>query len=266
VSNLQQVRIVPRFGYYVIEVVYKTDIKKADVNADNYLAIDIGLNNLATCISNIGDSFIINGKPLKSINQYFNKERAKLMSYVGSRGYSRKIDRLSYKRNMKIDDYIHESSAFIRNYCIKYKIGKVIVGKNKNWKQEVQLGKRTNQNFVNVPFEKLIWQLKYKLGDMGIEVIVHEERYTSKIDHLAFETMEHHEKYLGTRSKRGLFKSSVHKLINADINGAIGIMRKILGDINLPELINNKDIFNPIKVNILKVPKKNLANLSQEDS
>lgn len=251
VNNVKQVRIIPQATCYVIEVVYESNPKQADVDSENILSIDLGLSNLATCVSNIGEKpFIVNGRPLKSINQYFNKKRAELMSFVGARGFSNRISRLTHKRNMKVTDYLHKTSAFVRAYCIEHRIGTVIIGKNKDWKRSIEIGKRNNQNFVSIPFEKLIQQLEYKLGDIGIKVILTEESYTSKIDHLSFEPMEKQENYLGKRIKRGMFRSATKILINADVNGSIGIGRKVAGDDFVRNLVSRGVGFTPVKINI----------------
>lgn len=246
---LKQVRIIPQATCFVVEVVYQTDVPQALVSPENVLAIDLGLNNLATCVNNVGfPPFIINGKTLKSINQYFNKKRAKLMSFIGNRGFSKRLSRLTFHRNMKVNDYLHKASAIIRSFCVANLIGTVVIGYSPNWKQGINLGKRNNQNFVNIPFDTLLRQLQYKLGDVGVKVFVTEESYTSKVDHLAFETLQQQTKYKGTRVKRGLFQSSVGFLLNADVNGAIGIARKVVGDTFVQTLLNRGVGFTPGKV------------------
>jgi putative transposase len=228
-SKIKQVRVIPQATCFVVEVVYEKDIQKVNLVNDTYLSIDLGLNNLVTTFNNIGENpFIINGKIIKSINQYYNKKKAKLMSYIGDRGVSNRINRLSHKRECKINDYLHKSSREIVNYCIKYKISTIIIGDNKNWKQNINIGKRNNQSFVSVPFSKLIQMISYKAEEVGIIVKTTEESYTSKIDHLANEEMKKQERYLGRREKRGLFRSSLDIILNADVNGAIGIMRKVV--------------------------------------
>ena len=258
VDNVVQVRLVPQATCYVVEVVYKKEVEiNEDLKTDRILGIDLGVNNLATCINNVGlEPFIINGKPLKSINQYSNKLRAKYMSYIGDKGTSKNIRRVVLKRNNLVQNYIHHASRFIINYCVENKIGTVIVGHNKEWKQEVNIGKKNNQNFVDIPFNTLIQQLKYKCEEVGIEVIEIEESYSSKVDHLAHETMEHHETYLGKRIKRGLFQSSTGKLLNADVNGAIGIARKVIGNSLIEEVVNRGQALCPVKI-LLCTFKKN---------
>lgn len=232
VGNVAQVRIVPQCSCHIIEVVYEKEKREtAELEPNSYLSIDIGLNNLVTTYDSLNHkSFIVNGRPLKSMNQYFNKKRAMLMSYVGGKGYSKRIGKLTLKRNCKVSDYIHKASRFVVNYCMRYRIGTIVIGNNKEWKQGCNMGKRNNQNFVSIPFEKLISQIEYKAEEVGIKVIVTEESYTSKTDHYALEDMCHHDKYLGKRINRGLFRSSTGKIMNADLNGAIGILRKVTGE------------------------------------
>lgn len=248
-----QIHIVPQATCHIIELVYEKEVQvNKNLRKENLLAIDIGVNNLATCVNNVGKQpFIINGKPLKSINQYSNKMKAKYMSYVGDKGTSRNIRRIILKRNNLITNYIHHASRLIINYCLKNNIGTIIIGHNKEWKQKANTGRKNNQNFVSIPFNMLIQQIRYKAEEVGIEVVITEESYSSETDHLAFETMEHHERYLGKRVKRGLFKSSTGKYLNADVNGAIGIARKVTGDEFVKNLASRGQALCPVKLNII---------------
>jgi putative transposase len=143
---------------------------------------------------------------------------------------------------------MHKASRSIVNYCIKHRIGTIIIGHNKNWKQDINIGKRNNQHFVNIPHGKLIDKITYKAQLVGIEVKENEESHTSKVDHLALETLQHHDQYLGKRVKRGLFQSSTGKLLNADVNGAIGIARKVLGDSCVSQITDSGLAFRPIRL------------------
>ena len=251
-NKLCQVRIIPQATCYVVEVIYEK--KEIDLHLDksNILSIDLGLNNFCTGISNVGiNPFIINGKIMKSFNQWYNKKRAKWMNFVGNRGTSKRLRWLNNRRNFWIEDKIHKASRWIINYCISNNIGSIVVGLNKGWKQNIELGKKNNQKFVEIPFSKLIDKIIYKGKMVGIDVQTTEESYTSKVDHLAFEALEKQSSYLGKRKKRGLFQSSINKLINADVNGAIGIGRKVFGDSFVREIIGSGLAFNPIRVNIL---------------
>lgn len=251
-DELKQVRIVPQATCYVVEVIYERDENDLCLNKDNFLSIDLGLNNLYSCISNVdAKPFIINGRVMKSLNRWYNKKKARLMSYIGDKGTSRRIRRISLYRNCWIDDKIHKISKYIVNFCVSNNIGRIIIGLNKEWKQEINIGKRNNQHFVSIPHSKLIDKITYKAKLLGIEVVTHEESYTSKIDHLAFEEMKHQDNYLGKRKRRGLFQSSIGKLLNADINGAIGIARKVIGDSCINTIVGSGFAFNPIRLNIL---------------
>ena len=251
-NKLCQVRIIPKAACYVVEVIYEK--KEVDLGLDksNILSIDLGLNNLCTGINNAGvKPFIINGKIIKSFNQWYNKKKAKWMSFIGNKGISRRLKWLNNSRNFWIEDKIHKISRWIIDFCIKHNIGTIVIGLNKGWKQEVKLGKRLNQKFVEIPFSKLIDKITYKGELVGIDVQTTEESYTSKVDHLAFEALGKHDVYLGKRKKRGLFQSSIGKMLNADINGAIGIGRKVFGDSYVNEIIGSGLTFNPVRVNIL---------------
>ena len=246
-DELKQVRIVPQATCYVVEVIYERKETDLNLDKDNFLSIDLGLNNLCSCISNVGiKPFIINGKVIKSLNRWYNKKKARLMSYVGDKGTSMRIRKIALYRNCWIDDKMHKISKYIVNFCVSNNIGRIIIGLNKEWKQEINIGRRNNQHFVSIPHSKLIDKIMYKAKLLGIEVVTHEESYTSKIDHLAFEEMKYQDNYLGKRKRRGLFQSSIGKLINADINGAIGIARKVVGDSCINTIVSSGFAFNPI--------------------
>ena len=251
-EELKQVRIIPQATCYVVEVVYERKEKDLNLNKCNFLSIDLGLNNLCSCISNVdANPFIINGRVIKSVNQWYNKNKARLMFFIGDKGTSNRINKITLYRNLFIEDKLHKISRYIINFCISNNIGKIIIGLNKEWKQEINIGKRNNQHFVSIPHSKLIDKITYKAKLLGIEVVTHEESYTSKVDHLAFESLNKHDVYIGKRIKRGLFQSSIGKLLNADINGAIGIARKVIGDSCINMIIGSGLAFNPIRVNIL---------------
>ena len=159
VVSFQQVRLIPHKNRIVAEVVYNIDVPEIKADNQRYIGIDIGINNLATVCNNIGGSaFIINGKPLKSINQYYNKQVSRyreITKRMNKADYSKRMDRLTEKRNSKIDDYLHKASRYIINYCVKNNIHTIVIGKNKEWKQNSKLSKKVNQNFVQIPFARL---------------------------------------------------------------------------------------------------------------
>ena len=229
--NVDCVRIIPRSGYYVVEVVYEQARQQAEVDASLYAGIDIGLNNLAAITSN-KEGFIpqiVNGRPLKSINQYYNKERARLQSILSKDNCftSHQLDRLTTKRTRKIMHYLHCASRRIIDLLVEEGIGTLVIGKNDCWKQDINIGKRNNQNFVSLPHARFIDMLTYKAKLVGIQVNVTEESYTSKCSFLDNEPICKHEHYGGKRIKRGLFRSQFGKLINADVNGSYNIIRKV---------------------------------------
>ena len=247
-EQIQQIRIVPEATCFKCEIVYEKDIvKNEDLNYENKVSIDLGVNNLATMFINdeAFSSCIINGRPLKSINQFYNKKLSMLKSFVGDKS-SKRIKNFMKRRNNKVKDYIHKASRWIISLCEQHHIGHLIIGKNDGWKQKSKMSKKVNQHFIGIPFEMLINQLIYKAEEIGIIVKLIEESYTSKIDHLAGESFGHKEKYLGKRVHRGLFKSSVGKVINADVNGAIGIMRKVVGESLVTKIADSVVAFTPV--------------------
>jgi putative transposase len=225
---LVSARIVPRNDSYVIEIIYKKEVENFNLDRDHKLCIDQGVNNFAAVGDTTGNTFIINGRPLKSINQYYNKVKANLQSMLETGQYSsHKIHLLTNKRNNKVDNFIHKAAKFIISYCLTNDIGTIVIGKNDYWKQDVNMSKKNNQNFVEIPFARFIEILKYKAKLVSIEVITNEESYTSKCSFIDNESLEHHDKYLGKRIKRGLFRSANGIKINSDINGAYNILRKV---------------------------------------
>ena len=249
---LNEVRITPEGNRYKIEIVHEHVIPElVSVEPKNIASIDLGLNNLVTLTNNIGEiPIVINGKIAKSMNHFFNKKKAKLMSNIGDKGTSNRLWKLSLKRDHKIDDQMHKASRFVVNWCILHGIDTLVIGKNDNWKQDISLGKRNNQNFVYIPFESLLQKLAYKCEDAGIRFVKQEESYTSKCSFLDNETMEHHEKYLGKRVKRGLFRSFTGIKINADVNGSLNIMRKAFPDAFQQARGNIGCALYPVRINI----------------
>ena len=252
-ENIKQIRIIPQATCHVVEIVYNKNVIDKQLNKDNFVSIDLGINNLISTSNNVGQRpFLINGKIIKSYNQRFNKTKSNLQSLLPNKQFSSKqIERLTHKRNCWMDDKLHKISRFIINDCIKNDIGTIIVGYNKGWKQEINIGSVNNQKFVQIPHRRLIDKILYKAKLVGIDVIEHEESYTSKCDALALEPICKHEKYLGKRVKRGLFQSSTNKLINADVNGSINIARNVIrNNDSLNRLLNNGNVFLPYKINI----------------
>ncbi len=230
VNNVQQVRIVPNSDHFIVEIIYKQEEVPLREYNNKWMGIDLGMNNLATCTTN-NSCFIINGKPLKAINHFFNKRKSCLQSKLKEKEYTTKrINRLQKSRNNKINNYIHQISSKIIKDAIKEDITKIIIGNNKNWKQNIRLGKNTNRNFVSIPHSTLIEKIQYKGLLNGIKVEIIQEAYTSKCSALDLEPIQKHEKYLGKRVKRGLFRTQKGLKINADVNGSLNIARIVAGD------------------------------------
>ena len=232
---LKEVRVLPRTNHYILEVVYEKEEKQLLPNNGRYAAVDLGLNNLATVSSNVEKPFIINGRPLKSINRRWNKHKANLQSNLkNNRKSSKQLTLVTEKRNNRVKDYLHKSSRKIVNFLVSNKISTLVIGYNEEWKQNINIGKVNNQSFVTIPFLIFVQQLEYKCKLEGINVILTEESYTSKCSFLDNEPLQKKDSYLGKRVSRGLFKTSTNKLINADLNGSLNILRKVFGEFQYP--------------------------------
>ncbi len=238
-KDIDQVRIVPRKGFYVVEVVYGKDVKQADVNPAYYAGIDIGINNLVALTSNKPgfQSVLVNGRPVKSVNQFYNKRKADLQKQLGHTGTTKRMERMTNKRNRRIDQYMHTISHRIIDLLVKEGIGVLVIGKNDAWKQEANLGKRNNQNFVQIPHARFIAMLTYKAELVGIRVEITEESYTSKASLLDLDPLpvrdpnnDTKHTFSGRRPTRGLYRASNGRYMNADINGAGNIIRKVAPD------------------------------------
>ena len=228
-AALQQVRSVPHKTHYTVEVVYEQSPQPTEnLNPLWYAGIDIGLDNLATVTSNKPGCVpvVVNGRPLKSINQYYNRRRAELQARLPVGASSKRLDRLTDLRNRRIQYELHLASRRIIEWLLRERIGTLIIGKNDGWKQEINLGRQTNQNFVSIPHARFIQMLTYKAELVGIRVIVREESYTSRCSFLDGEPIERRETYLGRRVHRGLFISAGGRRIQADVNAGYNIIRK----------------------------------------
>jgi putative transposase len=236
-NNIQQARVIHKGNHIVVEVVYLFDEPNLKENNNRYCGIDLGLNNLATIGSNVLKPLIINGKPLKSINRYYNKKLAYYKSKLeneNEKKYSKRIKSLTNKRNGKVKDYLHKSSRYIVDYLVSNQINTLVIGLNKGWKQKINIGKKNNQKFVQIPYNTLINMVSYKAKMVGIDVKIQNESHTSKCDFLSNEEVKHQKEYKGRRIKRGLFKSATGKFINSDLNGALNIIKKAIGEFQYP--------------------------------
>src|SRR3989441_5401558 len=237
-KDIDQVRIVPRKGFYVAEVVYEKEVKQTPVNPAFYAGIDIGMNNLVALTSNKPgfQSAVVNGRPVKSVNQFYNKRKAELQKQLGHTGTTKRMERMTNKRNRRIDHYLHTASKRIIDLLVKEGIGVLCIGKNDAWKQNSEMGKRINQNFVQIPHARFIAMLAYKAELVGIRVEITEESYTSKASLLDLDPLpvrknsdDTKHTFSGKRVKRGLYRASNGRYIHADINGAGNIIRKVSG-------------------------------------
>lgn len=230
--SFQQVRIVPHKTYLSIEIVYTVLIEDQKKYNGRCIAVDIGVNNLACVCNNFhAPAFIINGKPLKSINQYYNKEYAFYYSKAESVNYvksTKRLSKLGDKRSFKINDYLHKASRYIVDYCVENQVTMVIIGKNDSWKQNVDMGDQNNQNFVYIPFTRFIDMIVYKAKQYGITVVMTEESYTSGTSFIDDEDPSKQCYDKSRRIFRGLFRSNCGMLINSDLNGAYQIMKKVV--------------------------------------
>jgi IS605 OrfB family transposase len=258
-KEIVNIKLVPIYNCRYFEVHYTYESKENDLHLDKSkcLSIDFGINNLCTCSEDSGKSFIIDGKYLKSINQFANKKNAYLKSILDKTGQveSKRLDSLWYNRNNKVDDYLNKSASYIINYLIQNNISTLIIGYNKGFKEKVNISKRNNQNFVNLPISKLKTKLINKCEYYGIDYIVQEEAFTSKASFLDndeipnLDNLEH--KFSGKRIKRGLYQSKDGIKFNADVNGSLNILRKSKKtDFNNFKIEN---IFTVKRINVLKV-------------
>jgi len=252
ISKIRCITVKSFYGKVKLGISYEKDISQKKLNKNKYLGIDIGVDNIVaiTTDNQAKKSWIVKGGNVKSINQFYNKRLASMKSIletVNKRKSSKRIQRLNMKRCNQMEYEFHCLSKAIIRICIDNDIGNIIIGHNKNWKQSPGLGGKTNQKFVQIPFNSLIQKIQYKAEETGIAVELTEDSYTSKTDHLASEEMKSKDAYLGKRTYRGLFVSSTGKVLNADVNGAIGILRKknVFSDADLVSLRDRGDVVSP---------------------
>ena len=238
-KKIKEIRIIPKFNARFFEVQYTYEVEEEQRNLDknHALAIDFGINNLATCVTSKGKSFIIDGKRLKSINQWFNKENARLQSIKDKQKYGKKTTlRQKYlysSRNNKVNDYMSKTARKIINYCLENNIGTLVCGYNETFQRNSNIGKTNNQTFVNIPFGKLREKLEYLCKLYSLKFVEQEESYTSKSSFFDMDILPKFGadkpqtySFLGKRIKRGLYQTSKGYILNADVNGALNILRK----------------------------------------
>lgn len=261
-KKIKEIRIIPKVNarFFEIQYTYEKYIEQKKLNNQNALAIDLGINNLCTCVTSNGYSFIIDGKRLKSINQWFNKRNAYLQSIKDKQDikvkYTEKQNSNLRDRNNKVNDYMNKTVRKIIDYCLDNDIGNIVVGYNETFQKDVKLGKRNNQTFLNIPYGKLREKLEYLCKLYGINFVKQEESYTSKASFFDKDVIPIYNddnpkvyNFSGNRIKRGLYQTRTNKLINADINGALNIMRKSsVVDINT--LYSRGEVDTPIRIRI----------------
>ena len=261
-KKIKEIRIIPKqhSRYFEIQYIYKVEEIQRELNKENVLGIDLGIDNLCTCVTNTGASFIIDGRKLKSINQYYNKINAKLQSIKDKQKIERttlRQKRITRKRNNRINDYLSKAARTIVNYCLNNDIGKLVLGYNEDFQRNSNIGSINNQNFVNIPYGKLRDKLIYLCKLYGIEFKLQEESYTSKAsffdgDEIPIYDKENPQEYIfsGKRIKRGLYQTSTGKLINADCNGALNILRKSKV-VDLSVLYNRGELNTPKRIRVV---------------
>lgn len=237
-KKIKQIQIIPKFNARFFEIQYTYEIQEEEIklNTNNALAIDLGVNNLCTCVTNAGKSFIIDGRKLKSVNQFFNKQNARLQSVKNKQSIKRQTKQqylISRKRKNRVDDYINKACRYIINYCLSNNIGTLVIGYNQSFQCKANLGKKTNQIFTQLPFGKIREKLEYLCKRYNINYVLQEESYTSKAsffdnDDLPTYNMDNPQTYefSGKRIKRGLYQTKDNYRFNADCNGALNILRK----------------------------------------
>lgn len=261
-KKVKEIRIIPKAKarFFEIQYTYEAEYIQRNLNKNNALAIDLGINNLVTAVSSNGKSFIIDGRRLKSINQWFNKENARLQSIKDKQHFGKKTTNrqkaIARDRNNKVNDYMNKTARTVINYCINNNIGTLIVGYNETFQRNSHISKPNNQNFVNIPYGRLRNKLEYLCELNNIAFVKQEESYTSKAsfwdnDNIPVYNADNPKEYQfsGKRIHRGLYKTANGKVFNADVNGALNIMRKS-SVVSLDAIYGRGDVDTPIRIRI----------------
>lgn len=251
-DRIIQVRFIPRGSCYVMEIVYEAEVPNVKAESKRIASIDLGVDNLVTMTNNIGlNPIIINGKGIKSINQYYNKRLAKeksLLKIRHGKDWSKKLDSITFKRYQRIKNYMHNASAYVIKWCVENNIDTLVIGKNKEWKQNADMSKQSNQKFVCIPYQMLLQQLKYNCENVGIKYIETEEIYSSGTSFLDGEESVKQNYDKSRRIERGLFRSNSGLLINSDVNGSLQIMMKVFPNA-FSERYGIEGVLTPIVIN-----------------
>ena len=261
-KKIKEIQIIPKFKarFFEIQYIYEVQEKNINLNKNNALAIDLGINNLCTCVTNTGKSFIVDGRKLKSINQFFNKRNAKLQSIKDKQNIKEQTKQqylISRKRKNRVDDYINKTCKYIINYCLFNDIGNLVIGYNQSFQNKTNLGKKNNQIFTQLPFGKIREKLEYLCKIYDINYVLQEESYTSKAsffdrDDLPIYNADNPQtyKFSGKRIKRGLYQTKNCYIFNADCNGALNILRKSKV-VDLSVLYNRGELDTPKRIRIV---------------
>ena len=261
-KKIKEIRIIPKANarFFEIQYTYEAECIQRNLNTSNALALDLGINNLVTAVSSKGRSFIIDGRRLKSINQWFNKENARLQSIKDKQHFGKKTTNrqkaIARNRNNKVNDYMSKVARKVIDYCIKNDIGTLVVGYNETFQREANIGRVSNQSFVSIPYGKLREKLEYLCELNGITYVKQEESYTSKAsfwdkDDIPVYNEDNPKSYVfsGKRVHRGLYKCSDGRTLNADVNGALNILRKS-SVVDLTVLYSRGDVDTPVRIRV----------------
>ena len=261
-KKVKEIRIIPKAKarFFEIQYIYEAECIRRNLNKSNALALDLGINNLVTAVSNKGNSFIIDGRKLKSINQWFNKENARLQSIKDKQHFGRKTTNrqkaIARDRNNKVNDYMNKAARKVIDYCINNDIGTLVVGYNETFQRNTDMGKRNNQTFINIPYGQLRDKLAYLCELNDIAFVKQEESYTSKASFWDKDTIPVYNddnpkeyQFSGKRIHRGRYKTKSGKTLNADVNGALNILRKS-SVVSLRTLYSRGDVDTPVRIRI----------------
>ena len=261
-KKVKEIRIIPKANarFFEIQYIYEAECVQRNLNKNNALALDLGINNLVTAVSSSGKAFIIDGRKLKSINQWFNKENARLQSIKDKQHFGKKTTNrqkaIARDRNNKVNDYMNKAARKVIDYCIANDIGTLVVGYNETFQRGSNIGRQSNQTFVNIPYGKLRDKLEYLCELNGITFVKQEESYTSKAsfwdkDNIPVYNADNPKEYQfsGNRIHRGLYKTKSGKTFNADVNGALNIMRKS-SVVDLSILYSRGEVDTPVRIRI----------------
>jgi len=249
-KRIKEVRILPKFHgrWFEIEYVYEEVTQSYKLDRNKYLSIDLGLDNFASVVDTIGTAFIIEGRYIKSINRWYNKERARLQSIYSKQGirYGSKLAKISLKRQHVVDNFLNQAVSLITKHCLNNQIGTIVIGKMKDIKQEINLGRVNNQNFVSIPYDKFKRKLRAKCEEYGIEYIEEDESFTSQMCSRCKVVRK------GNRKYRGLYVcKDCENVMNADINGAINILAKVAGESAAKQIVSSGRVNRPVRIRVV---------------